>query len=165
MWKNFSRKLLAWQVVTARTKSKIATRTTIMIGYSDNWLMSDGIILIIYSLLLYWYSPNKSLEIKALMTHQFIFKPASRNMVLQQSISIWHRFILPLPSSSFSPRPLPPCSDQKTYLAKVAYKAQKLGVDTFPEPVGPGGLFGFCRRCGVAGGMALQAVSKCPLCR
>ena len=33
---------------------------------------------------------------------------------------------------------------------------KNLGVDTFPDPVGhfrsPGGHFGFCRQCGVAGG-------------
>ena len=28
------------------------------------------------------------------------------------------------------------CSDQKTYLAKVAKNAQNLGVDTFQDPVG-----------------------------
>ena len=37
--------------------------------------------------------------------------------------------------------------------------AKILGVVTFPDPISH---FGFCRRCGVAGVAALQAVTECP---
>ena len=44
---------------------------------------------------------------------------------------------------------------KKTYLVKVDRSADILGVVTFPDQVGhfgpPSGIFGFSRRCGIAG--------------
>ena len=60
------------------------------------------------------------------------------------------------------------CSGQKTYIAKVAEDAQK-PRRPFWGPVAAildfagGAAVRQCRRCGVTGVAALQALSKCPL--
>ena len=55
---------------------------------------------------------------------------------------------------------------KKLIQQKLLRMPKNLGVDTLSAILGPpGGHFGFCRRCSITGGAALQAVSKCPLRR
>ena len=55
---------------------------------------------------------------------------------------------------------------KKPILRKLIRVANNIRVHPFLDPVAilgpPGGHFRFCRRCSIAGGAALQAVSECP---
>ena len=54
----------------------------------------------------------------------------------------------------------------KNLFSKSCLEHPKLGIDQTPAAIcgSPGGQFGFCRRWGIAGSVALQAVSECQQC-